>query len=149
MTASLRKLITLLILSIPLSGCVGAVALYTESITYNAPFVTDASYSDSAGKLRSTKTSTQEAFLREWGGEDRPAKQFARAMSTGRITKEKNGAGSDRSYPTGFSCMFRGRSRCFLGNAATSITVLRTTERGVMCGLFVNGIHGGHDLCTK
>jgi len=37
----------------------------------------------------------------------------------------------------------------FQGGSATSVTVLRTTDGGIMCWLFVNGLHGGPDLCTK
>ena len=63
----MKKLITLFILAFLLSGCVGVVALYPDSTTYRAPFAPSTSYTDSGGKLRSTKISTQEAFLREWG----------------------------------------------------------------------------------
>ncbi len=64
---TLKKLITLFILAFLLSGCVGVVALYPDSTTYRAPFTPSTSYTDSGGKLRSTKISTQEAFLHEWG----------------------------------------------------------------------------------
>jgi hypothetical protein len=37
----------------------------------------------------------------------------------------------------------------FEGDSTVSITTVRQKDGGIMCGLFVNGFHGGPDWCTK
>jgi uncharacterized protein YceK len=147
----MKKLIALFTLVFLLSGCVGVITLYPDSTTYRAPFAPGTQYTDSAGTLRSAKISTQEDFLREWGEP---------------TCKEADGMNESWTY-------YRGKEMCgvvlgliipiplilpvctaedhitFQGGTATSITIVRPTDWGVMCGLFVNGLHGGSDFCSK
>jgi hypothetical protein len=147
----MKKLITLLILSCLLSGCVGVVALVPETTTYKAPFAPDANYADSVGKLHSIKTSTQAAFLREWGepsykkiGADNESWTYDRGTEWCGVV-----LGLIIPIPLYLPVCSAEDRIVFQGGSATSITVLRPTQRGTMCGLFVNGLHGGPDWCTK
>jgi hypothetical protein len=146
-----KRLISAFISISVLSGCVGVIALHPESTTYTAPFARDSSYTDSAGKLRSTGTTTQDAFLREWGppssktlGPDGESWTYQRG-------KEWCGVilGVIIPVPLVLPVCTAEDKIVFQDGVARSITVSTTTERGVMCGLMVNGLHGGPELCTK
>jgi hypothetical protein len=147
----MKKILLILFSCTLLSGCVGAVGLYPKSVAYKAPFARNTSYSDSTGELRSTKTSTQEAFLQEWG---KPSHKELSADTECWIYHQRNEVcgvvlGVVIPIPLVLPVCSSEDRICFKNGAASSITVRQTTEGGIMCGLFVNGFHGGPDLCTK
>jgi hypothetical protein len=134
-----------------LPGCVGVVALRGESITQAPPFQPNSPYTDSTGKLRSANTPTREAVLREWGEpSDRQVKDGTETWVYNR-GKDWCGVVLGVIVPIPLVlpvCSTEDRI-VMQGNSVLSITTARTTESGKMCGLFVNGFHGGPDWCTK
>jgi hypothetical protein len=134
-----------------LAGCVGAVALHPESVTQAPPFQPNRPYTDSTGKLRSANTPTREAVLREWG---EPADREVKAgTETWLYNRGRDWCGVVLGLIVPIPlvlpvCSTEDRI-VVQGESAVSITTVRTTESGKMCGLFVNGFHGGPDWCTK
>ena len=145
------KSLALCVLATLLAGCVGVVSLHRESVTQAPPFQQNSSYTDSAGKLRGANTSTREAVLREWGAPS--DRQVDGATETWIYNRGKDWCGLVLGVVIPIPLVLpvcSTEDRIVLqGDSVVSITTLRTTESGKMCGLFVNGLHGGPDLCTK
>jgi hypothetical protein len=147
----MRRLLAIVMLGCLSSGCVGLMALHPEATLYKAPFAREQIYQDSAGKVRSMKTVSREAFLREWGEPLYKDVTADTEIWTYHSKRDWCGLVLGVIVPIPLVlpvCRVEDRV-VFKGDAALSIMVSRSTDSGIMCGLFVNGVHGGPDWCRK
>lgn len=137
--------------SLLLSGCVGVLALHPESRTYEAPFTKGTLYSNSAGQLRSTDATTRQAVLREWG--EPSGKEIGAGTETWVYNPSNEWCGVVLGLVLPIPLMLPAchtQDRVVLrGDSVVSVTTSGLRQSGIMCGLFVNGLHGGPGFCTQ
>ena len=147
----MKRAIAAGVLTLLLSGCVGVLALHPETTRHEAPFAKDKLYQDSAGKVHSTDATTRQAVLRDWG---QPSGKEGGADTETWIYNRSNewcGVVLGLVIPVPLMlpvCSTEDRI-VLQGDSLVSVTTYGLKQSGIMCGLFVNGIHGGPGLCTK